>query len=29
MVVRKVISLLAEGVRDGAAARAASDYLFT
>ncbi len=27
-VVRKVISLLAEGVRDGAAARAASDYLF-
>jgi serine phosphatase RsbU (regulator of sigma subunit) len=28
MVVRKVISLLAEGVRDGAAARAASDYLF-
>lgn len=28
-VVRKVISLLAEGVRDGAAARAASDYLFT
>ncbi|HHY87966.1 MAG TPA: SpoIIE family protein phosphatase [Chloroflexi bacterium] len=29
MVVRKVISLLAEGVRDGAAARAASDFLFT
>src|SRR5512146_725804 len=29
MVVHKVISLLAEGVRDGAAARAASDYLFT
>lgn len=29
MVVRKVISLLAEGVRDGAAARAASDYLFS
>jgi serine phosphatase RsbU (regulator of sigma subunit) len=29
MVVRRVISLLAEGVRDGAAARAASDYLFT
>jgi serine phosphatase RsbU (regulator of sigma subunit) len=29
MVVRKVISLLAEGVRDGAAARAASDLLFT
>ncbi len=28
MVIRKVISLLAEGVRDGAAARAASDYLF-
>jgi serine phosphatase RsbU (regulator of sigma subunit) len=28
MVVRKVISLLAEGVRDGAAARAASDMLF-
>lgn len=28
LVVRKVISLLAEGVRDGAAARAASDYLF-
>ena len=28
IVVRKVISLLAEGVRDGAAARAASDYLF-
>lgn len=29
MVVRKVVSLLAEGVRDGAAARAASDALFT
>ncbi len=29
VVVRKVISLLAEGVRDGAAARAASDSLFT
>jgi len=29
MVVRKAISLLADGVRDGAAARAASDYLFT
>jgi len=29
MVVRKVIALLAEGVRDGAAARAASDYLLT
>jgi serine phosphatase RsbU (regulator of sigma subunit) len=29
MVVRKVISLLADGVRDGAAARAASDALFT
>ncbi len=29
MVVRKVIALLADGVRDGAAARAASDYLFT
>ena len=28
MVVRRVIGLLAEGVRDGAAARAASDYLF-
>jgi serine phosphatase RsbU (regulator of sigma subunit) len=28
-VVRKVIALLAEGVRDGAAARAASDSLFT
>jgi serine phosphatase RsbU (regulator of sigma subunit) len=28
MVVRKVISLLAEGVRDGAAARAASDALY-
>jgi len=29
MVVRKVLSLLAEGVRDGAAARAASDNLYT
>lgn len=29
MVVRKVIALLAEGVRDGAAARAASDLLYT
>ena len=29
LVVRKVISLISEGVRDGAAARAASDYLFT
>ena len=29
LVVRRVISLLAEGVRDGAAARAASDALFT
>jgi serine phosphatase RsbU (regulator of sigma subunit) len=29
IIVRKVISLLAEGVRDGAAARAASDTLFT
>jgi serine phosphatase RsbU (regulator of sigma subunit) len=29
MVARKVIGLLAEGVRDGAAARAASDKLFT
>lgn len=29
IVARKAISLLAEGVRDGAAARAASDYLFT
>lgn len=28
LVARKAISLLAEGVRDGAAARAASDYLF-
>jgi serine phosphatase RsbU (regulator of sigma subunit) len=28
-VVRKVITLLAEGVRDGAAARAASDALYT
>ncbi len=29
MVVRQVIGLLAEGVRDGAAARAASDHLYT
>jgi serine phosphatase RsbU (regulator of sigma subunit) len=29
LVVRKVISLLSEGVRDGAAARAASDTLYT
>ena len=29
MVVRKVISLLSEGVRDDAAAMAASDYLYT
>ena len=29
LVVRKVISLLSEGIRDGAAARAASDYLYT
>lgn len=28
MVVRKVMNLLSDGVRDGAAARAASDYLF-
>ena len=28
MVVRKTIGLISEGVRDGAAARAASDYLF-
>ncbi len=28
MVVRRVISLLAEGVRDGAAARAAADFLY-
>lgn len=28
-VARKAISLLADGVRDGAAARAASDYLYT
>jgi serine phosphatase RsbU (regulator of sigma subunit) len=28
MVVRRVISLLAEGVRDGAAARAAADHLY-
>lgn len=29
LVVRKVVTLLAEGVRDGAAARAASDSLYT
>ncbi len=29
VVARKAISLLAEGVRDGAAARAAADYLYT
>jgi len=29
MVARKVVALLGEGVRDGAAARAAHDYLFT
>ncbi len=29
VVVRKAISLLAEGVRDGAAARATHDYLYT
>ncbi len=29
VVARKAISLLAEGVRDGPAARAASDYLYT
>lgn len=29
LVAQKVIALLGEGVRDGAAARAASDYLFT
>ncbi|MGB3700270.1 MAG: PP2C family protein-serine/threonine phosphatase, partial [Anaerolineales bacterium] len=29
LVVRKVITLLSEGVRDGAAARAASDSLYT
>lgn len=29
VVARKAISLLSEGVRDGAAARAASDYLYT
>jgi serine phosphatase RsbU (regulator of sigma subunit) len=29
MVARKAVSLLAEGVRDGAAARAAHDYLYT
>ena len=28
-VVRKVIGMLGEGIRDGAAARAASDFLFT
>jgi serine phosphatase RsbU (regulator of sigma subunit) len=29
LVARRVVSLLAEGVRDGAAARAAHDYLYT
>ncbi len=29
LVARKTVSLLAEGVRDGAAARAAHDYLYT
>jgi hypothetical protein len=29
VVARKAIQLLAEGVRDGAAARAAHDYLYT
>jgi serine phosphatase RsbU (regulator of sigma subunit) len=29
LVAHKAISLLAEGIRDGAAARAASDYLYT
>ncbi len=29
MVVRKVISLLSDGVRDGAAARATADFLYT
>ena len=29
MVVRKVLTLLSDGVRDGSAARAASDFLFT
>lgn len=29
MVVRKVLAMIADGIRDGAAARAASDYLFT
>jgi serine phosphatase RsbU (regulator of sigma subunit) len=29
MVVRKVLGLLADGIRDGAAARAANDFLFT
>ncbi|MBI9035751.1 MAG: SpoIIE family protein phosphatase, partial [Bacteroidales bacterium] len=29
MVVRKTISLLAEGIRDSAAAKGASDYLYT
>jgi serine phosphatase RsbU (regulator of sigma subunit) len=29
LVARKAVSLLAEGVRDGATARAASDYLYT
>jgi serine phosphatase RsbU (regulator of sigma subunit) len=29
LVARRIVSLLAEGVRDGAAARAAHDYLYT
>jgi len=29
MVVRKVLTLLSDGIRDGSAARAASDFLFT
>ncbi|HWR65284.1 MAG TPA: SpoIIE family protein phosphatase, partial [Bellilinea sp.] len=29
LVVRKVLGLLSDGIRDGAAARAVSDYLFT
>ena len=29
IVARKAVQLLGEGVRDGAAARAAHDYLFT
>ena len=28
MVVRKIITLISDGVRDGAAARGASDFLF-